>query len=212
MTQTLYHEIRFEYDERRKVLWKTLCNAYFSKLIRPEFHVLELGAGYGHFINHVRCAKRTAIDRWERLPSLVEPGVEAHVGSATDLEFIPDGTVDFAFASNLFEHLTQEEFATILAGLKRKLRAGGTLTILQPNYKLAYREYFDDYTHITVYSDISLCDFLRANGYRIISSTPGFLPFSLKSRFPVAGWLVRLYLLLPWKPFAKQMLIRSEPD
>jgi len=211
VTQTLYHESRFEYDERREVLWKTLCDAYFSKLIRPQFHVLDLGAGYGHFINNVRCAKRTAIDRWEKLPSFVEPGVEAHIGSVTELDFIPDRTVDFAFASNLFEHLTQQEFAAVLAGLKRKLRTGGTLTILQPNYRLAYREYFDDYTHVTVYSDIGLCDYLRANGYRIITSTPGFLPFSLKSWFPVAGWLVRLYLLLPWKPFAKQMLVRSEP-
>ncbi len=212
MIQTSYHETRLEYDARREVLWKALCDAYFSKLIQPDFHVLELGAGYGHFINNVRCAKRTAIDQWEKLPALVAPGVEAHVGNVTDLEFILDGTIDFAFASNLFEHLTQAEFATVLASLKRKLRPGGTLTILQPNYRLAYREYFDDYTHITVYSDVSLCDFLRANGYRIISSTPGFMPFSVKSRFPVAGWLVRLYLLLPWKPFAKQMLIRAVPD
>ena len=212
MTHSLYHETRFAYDERREVLWKTLCDAYFFKLIRPEFHVLELGAGYCHFINNVRCAKRTAVDQWEKLPSFAGLGVEAHVGGVTDLGFIPDGTVDFAFASNLFEHLTQAEFATVLGNLKRKLRIGGSLAILQPNYRLAYREYFDDYTHIAVYSDIGLCDFLRANGYRIISCTPGFLPFSLKSRFPVAAWLVRLYLLLPWKPFAKQMLVHSEPE
>ena len=211
MTERSYHEIRFNYDNRRELLWRTLCDAYFNKLIRPEFHVLELGAGYAHFINNVRCAKRTAIDQWEKLPSFVRPGVEAKVGSVTDLTGIPDGGVDFAFASNLFEHLTQKEFAIVLSELKRKLRPGGTLTILQPNYRLAYREYFDDYTHVTVYSDISLCDFLRANGYRVISSTPGFLPLSLKSRFPVAAWLIRFYLLLPWKPFAGQMLVRAEP-
>ncbi len=211
MSQAQYHETRFEYDPRRETLWKTLCDAYFGKLIRPEFQVLELGAGYCHFINNVHCAKRTAIDQWPMLPKYAQPGVETLVGSVTDLSAVPDNSVDFVFASNLFEHLTQQEFSTVLMELKAKLRSEGTLTILQPNYRRAYREYFDDYTHITVYSDISLCDFLRANGYRIVDSMAGFLPFSLKSRFPVAPWLIRLYLLLPWKPLAKQMLIRAVP-
>jgi SAM-dependent methyltransferase len=211
MTPSPYHETRFGPDPRREVLWKTLCDAYFNKVIRPGDHVLELGAGYAHFINNVRCARRTAIDRWEKLPSLVKPGVEAKVGSVTDLSGLADGQVDFAFASNLFEHLTQAEFASVLLQLKSKLRPGGSLMILQPNYRLAYRRYFDDYTHIAVYSDVSLCDFLRVNGYRIVTSKPGFLPLSLKSRFPVAPWIIRLYLLLPWKPFAGQMLVRAEP-
>lgn len=211
VSASVYHETRFDYDERRETLWKTLCDAYFARFIRPEFHVLDLGAGYAHFINNVRCAQRTAIDSWARLPEYAAPGVEAHVASVTSLAVIRDNSVDFVFASNLFEHLTQQEFACVLAELKQKLKRGGTLNILQPNYRRAYREYFDDYTHIAVYSDISLCDFLRANGYRIIESIPGFLPFSLKSRFPVAPWLIRLYLLLPWKPFAKQMLVRAEP-
>jgi SAM-dependent methyltransferase len=205
-----YHETRFAYDARRETLWKTLCDAYFSKLIRPDFHVLELGAGYADFINNVRCAKRSAIDQWDRLPELTAPGVETHVGSVVSLDAFPDASVDFVFASNLFEHLTQQEFAAVLAALRRKLKPHGTLNILQPNYRRAYREYFDDYTHVAVYSDISLCDFLQANGYRILASHPGFLPFSLKSRFPVAPWLIRLYLRLPWKPMAKQMFIRAE--
>jgi len=212
VTQPSYHETRFDYDERREILWKTLCDAYFSRFIEAGFHVLELGAGYAHFINNVRCARRTAVDQWPGLAEFAAHGVEAHVRSVTDLGMIADHSVDFAFASNLFEHLTQQEFAAVLAALKQKLKKGGTLNILQPNYRRAYREYFDDYTHVAVWSDISLCDFLRANGYRIVSSTPGFLPFSVKSRFPVAPRLIRLYLRLPWKPFAKQMLIRAEPS
>jgi SAM-dependent methyltransferase len=211
MTDVQYHETRFAYDQRRETLWKTLCQAYFSKFIQPDFHVLELGAGYAHFINNIQCADRTAIDQWPLLVKYVHPGVVAKICSATELDFLPDSSVDFAFASNLFEHLTQEDFSTVLAMLKRKLKPDGTLNILQPNYRLAYREYFDDYTHVSVYSDISLCDFLRANGFRILASTPGFLPFSIKSRFPVSPWLIRLYLLLPWKPMAKQMLIRAQP-
>jgi SAM-dependent methyltransferase len=209
VTQARYHETRFGFDERREVLWKTLCDAYFNKLIDPGFHVLDLGAGYAHFINNVRCAKRTAVDHWPRLTDYAAAGVEVHVANVTCLDMLADSSIDFAFASNLFEHLTQLDFATVLEVLKKKLRPGGTLNILQPNYRRAYREYFDDYTHIAVYSDVSLCDFLRANGYRIVSSAPGFLPLSVKSRLPVVSWLI---LLLPWKPMAKQMLIRAAPE
>ena len=56
-----YHATRLRYDSRREVLWKTLYDAYFSKWIQPQYHVLELGAGYGDFINSVRCARRSAL-------------------------------------------------------------------------------------------------------------------------------------------------------
>jgi SAM-dependent methyltransferase len=205
-----YHQTRFPPDANREVLWATLCADYFQRLIRPDFHVLELGAGYANFINNIACRTRTAVDLWPGMPQHVRDGVTAHVGCVTDLEFLPDGSVDFVFASNVFEHLTQEEFAAVLTQLGRKMRGGATLNILQPNYRRAYREYFDDYTHRTVYSDVSLCDFLEANGWHIVECVPGFLPFSLKSALPVRPWLIRLYLRLPWKPLAKQMFVRAQ--
>ncbi len=212
MKEDAYHQTRFEFDARRDVLWKTLCDAYFGKFVRPEFHTLELGAGYAHFINHVNCARRTAVDLWPMLEKYAAPGVDVHIGDITDLDFLEPGSVDFVFASNVFEHLTQADLAVVLAQLRKKMRKGGTLNILQPNYRLAYKEYFDDYTHVSIYSDVSLCDFLRANGYRILQSSPGFMPFSIKSRLPVFPWLIRLYLALPWKPFGKQMFIRARPE
>lgn len=210
MSVANYHATRFSFDPRRDRLWKTLCESYFRRLIRPDFCVLELGAGYGHFINHVRCAQRFAIDRWEGLTQFVDPGVQAKVGNVWDLDFVPDGSVDFVFASNLFEHLTREELSATLEELKKKLRPGGTLNVLQPNYRYAYREYFDDYTHVSIFSDRSLCDSLAAHGFRVIAVKPRFLPLTIKSRFPVSPILIKLYLHLPVKPFAKQMFVRAE--
>jgi SAM-dependent methyltransferase len=138
--------------------------------------------------------------------------VTSHIGRADDLDFLADHCVDFAFASNLFEHLSQSDFAATLSQLRRVLRPGGTLNILQPNYRRAYKEYFDDYTHISVYSDISLSDFLSAHGFRVITCHPGFLPLTIKSRLPVSRNLIRLYLNLPWKPLGKQMLLQARPE
>jgi SAM-dependent methyltransferase len=204
-----YHETRFAFDSRREVLWKTLCDCYFNQLIQPSFHVLELGAGYGHFINNVKCRQKTAVDRWPLMGKYLNSSVEGHISSAAELDFVETESVDFVFASNLFEHLTQTDFALCLAEVRRTLKPGGTLNILQPNYRRAYKEYFDDYTHVAVYSDISLCDFLEANGFEIIESHAGFLPFSIKNDMPVIPWLIRLYMALPWKPNAKQMFVRA---
>jgi SAM-dependent methyltransferase len=204
-----YHTTRLVYDKKREILWAALCEYYFSKFIRPDFHVLELGAGYAHFINNVRCASRTAVDLWPQMPDYAAPGVTTRVGSVSDLGFLPDASVDLAFASNLFEHLTQVDFAKTLAQLRQKLKPDGNLIILQPNYRRAYKEYFDDYTHVSVYSHVSLCDFLAVNGFQTIECNAGFLPFSVKSRLPVSRSLIRLYLASPWKPLAKQMLIRA---
>ena len=207
-----YHETRLPYDPRRDRLWRTLADAHFQALIQPHFCVLELGAGYGHFINHIRCRRRIAVDSWPGMAEHLAPGVESCISSVTDLSGVEDASVDFAFASNLFEHLTQPEFATALAQLRRKLVPGGSLCILQPNYRFAFREYFDDYTHVSVYSDRSLADFLAANGFRVTNCVPRFLPLTIKSRLPVSEALIRLYLALPFRPLGKQMLIQAVAD
>jgi hypothetical protein len=207
-----YHHTRFTPDARREVLWGTLVRHYFQRLIPADGCTLELGAGYSDFINHVRSRKRIAIDTWKGLRDHAAPGVDTLIRTACDLSGIEPASVDFAFASNLAEHLTREEFSALLQQLRHKLKPGGTLNLLQPNYRFAYREYFDDYTHVAVYSDRSLCDFLAANGFRVLECRPRFLPLTTKSRLPVSAMLIRLYLLSPWKIMGKQMLVRCAPS
>jgi SAM-dependent methyltransferase len=211
MSASLYHETRFAPDPRRSVLWESLWRYHFSGLIRPEDCVLDLGCGYGDFINAVVARRRIGLDLLPQLPAFLDRGVEAVVAPATELDFLADGSVDFAFASNLFEHLPQAQFAAVLAALRGKLKRGGTLNILQPNYRYAYREYFDDYTHTAVYSHVSLADFLEANRYEVLEVRPRFLPLTLKSRLPVSPLMIRLYLAAPFKPLGKQMFVRARP-
>jgi SAM-dependent methyltransferase len=204
-----YHQTRLSFDPRRDAVWRSLWRFYFCKLISPNDCVLDLGCGYGDFINNVVARRRIAIDSWEGFLAYVDPQIERVVGSVTDLNFIEEGAINFAFASNLFEHLSKVDFARALEVLRRKLAPGGTLNILQPNYRYAYREYFDDYTHVSVFSHISLTDFLRANEFEVLEISPRFLPLTVKSRLPVSPWLIRAYLASPIKPLAKQMLIRA---
>jgi SAM-dependent methyltransferase len=211
MTGGGYHETRFAPDARRRTLWVALWRYYFSRQIEPGHCVLDLGCGYGEFINAVVARRRIAVDAWPGFTSHVDPGVEAVVGPVTDLGFLPDASVDFAFASNVFEHLSHDELRTVLDQLRSKLAPGGTLNILQPNYRFAYREYFDDYTHVTIYSHVGLRDFLEANRYEVLDVRPRFLPLTIKSRLPVTPLMIRLYLASPFKPLGKQMLVRARP-
>jgi SAM-dependent methyltransferase len=206
-----YFETRFKHDARREVLWRTLYRHYFYRLISENDSVLDLGAGYGHFINNVVAKRRIALDAWGGFVDYLRPGIESRIGNVVDLSFLAPKSVNFAFASNLFEHMPQEDLASVLCQLRTILAENGTINILQPNYYYAYREYFDDYTHRTVYSHTSLCDFLEAHGYRIIECRPRFLPLTLKSRLPVSPLLIQLYLSLPWKQMGKQMFVRALP-
>jgi SAM-dependent methyltransferase len=206
-----YHETRLTDDPKRDLVWRALWRYHFRHFVREDDCVLDLGCGYGVFINQVTAQRRIALDNWAGFPAYLKPGIEPVTGAVTDLDFLPDGGVDFAFASNLFEHIPQSDFVRVLDGLRGKLSARGTLNILQPNYRYAYREYFDDYTHVAIYSHISLADFLTANGYEVLTVHPRFLPLTVKSRLPVWSWLIRAYLASPIKVLGKQMLISARP-
>lgn len=206
-----YHDSRLVADDRRDVLWQSLWRYRFSAMVQPDDCVLDLGAGYCNFINSVVARRRIAIDSWAGFPAYLAPGIEYKVGSVTDLGFLNDGAIDFAFASNLFEHLTKGEFAIALNALRPKLSKRGTLTIVQPNYRYAFREYFDDFDHKSIYTHVSLADYLAANGYEVFLVEPRFMPLSIKGRLPVKPFLIRAWLAMPIKPIGKQMLVRARP-
>jgi len=212
MSDGAYHQTRLPYDSKRQILWRALWKYHFSKYISALDCVLELGSGYADFINNVQARRRIALDRWPGFLNYLNKDVEGHVADVTELEFLAPRSVDFAFASNVFEHLTKDSLNAVLTQLKSKMTPRGRLCILQLNYRYAFKEYFDDYTHVTVYSHESLCDFLAANGYKVLECVPRFMPLTIKDRkMPVSELLIRLYLGMPIKPLGKQMLVVAQP-
>ena len=176
-----------------------------------ETALLDMGCGYADFINSVRATRRITLDSWPGFTAYLDEGVEGVVAPVTQLGFLDDGSVDFAFASNLFEHITQADLIIVLSALRAKLSQRGTLTLVQPNWRYAFREYFDDYTHIAVYSHTSMSDLLTAQDWELLDVRPRFLPLTIKSRLPVSPLLIQAYLRSPIKPMGKQMLITARP-
>lgn len=202
-----YFRTRLAHDDKRRVLWATLVHQFFQPMVRPNDTVLELGAGWCDFINEVRARRRIAVDVWSGIEDQAADGVETHVSSVTDLSFLADDSVDLVFASNLFEHLTVEEVDATVAEAERILTPGGRLVLVQPNYRLCAKRYFDDYTHVSVWSDVGMSGYLAAKGWHLERVEGRFLPLTVKSRLPVSRTLIALYLRSPVKPLAGQMLV-----
>jgi SAM-dependent methyltransferase len=209
-TARAYFGARFTPDPRRADLWRHLT-AYLARFVPKDAAVLELGAGYCYFINQVPAARRVAVDAGPQVLSAARAGVEAHEQDAvTYLGAAPPAGFDFVLASNFLEHLEWPDLNRLLPLLFRVIRPGGRLAVIQPNFRLAPRRYFDDYTHRTVFSDVSLRDWLTSGGFSIVLETPRFLPLTVKSRLSAFTFLVPLYLRMPWRPFAGQMFVLAE--
>lgn len=202
-----YFETRLAHDPRRSVVWTTLWDDVFSAYVSPSDTVLELGAGWCDFINTVTAQRRIALDLWDGVAETAADGVETHVGPAQDLGFLADASVDVVFASNLLEHLERPVVEQLVREVQRVLRPGGRLILVQPNFRLCAKRYFDDYTHVSIWSDVGMAEFLTAMGMQMERVQGRFLPFSLKSRLPVSRTLIRGYLRSPVKPQAGQMLL-----
>jgi SAM-dependent methyltransferase len=205
-----YFASRYTPDPARDRVWSAICR-YLQRFVPRAGAVLDLGAGYCSFVNHVEAADRHALDASEAVVHHAGPGVTAHVGRCEDLSAFAAARFDLVFASNLLEHLEWPSIERTLDEVRRVLKPGGGLLLLQPNFRYCSREYFDDYTHRTIFTHVGLADLLRSRGFDVERVVPRFLPFSFKSRGPKWGFLVALYLRLPARPFARQMLVLARP-
>lgn len=203
---TDYFRTRMPVDPRRRGVWREIVR-YLARYFPADGAVLEIGAGYCDCINAVPAKRRIALDRWEDVRRHAAEGVETIVGECTEIPGLAPESLDVVVASNLFEHLTREELDATLRRIRTLLKAGGRLIAIQPNYRLDPKRYFDDPTHRLIFTEASLCATLEENGLPPERVEARFLPLTLRGRLPARPWLVRLYLSLPLRPLAGQMLI-----
>ena len=95
----------------------------------------------------------------------------------TQLNFseIPDGQYDYVNLTHVIEHLHNGD--KVLEGIAAKLKQGGYMYIEYPGQRSTQLpsmpgslNFYDDPTHVRIYSVKELSGLLRANGFEIISS------------------------------------------
>jgi ubiquinone/menaquinone biosynthesis C-methylase UbiE len=205
-----YFETRFTPHPARKAVWRAICE-YLQKFVDPSGTVIDVGAGYCDFINQIRAQTKYAVDTNDKAArQYAASDVRFIQANPIDTVEVPHHSVDAVMVSNLLEHLSPSQCSTLFDRFDDFLKPGGKLIVIQPNYFYCYRRYWDDFTHVRAFSDVSLSDFLLSRGYRILTLEKRFLPFSFKSRIPKSYWMTKLYLASFWRPSAGQMLVVAE--
>lgn len=194
-------------------IWRVLCSTYFSRFIRPQDTVVDVGAGYCEFINNIECKNKIAIDLNEDVKRFANPEVRVINESCMAIKSLDKDSVDVVFMSNFLEHLLnkQQVFET-LAEARRILKPGGSVIILQPNIRFLPGSYWDFFDHHTPLTERSLAEALQSLDFEIKVCHAKFLPYTTKSRLPKGAAFVKLYLHVPlaWKILGKQALIVAE--
>jgi SAM-dependent methyltransferase len=205
---------RFEAEHlARQEVWRVLVDAWFGRYLDGVDAVLDLGCGWGAFVNQVDVPVRYGLDLNPDAADHLAPGVELLAQSASDPWPVPDASLDLVFSSNFLEHMPDRD--AILAALDeaaRCLRPGGRIVCLGPDIRYARGAYWDFFDHVVPLTARSLAEALELTGLRTVEVIDRFLPFTLAGKPAPPSWLIRTYLRLrpAWRVVGKQFLVIAE--
>lgn len=214
--QKLYDN-RFDPQQKRAklILWRTLVDNFLQQYVSCDADVLDIGGGYCEFINQIKAKEKYLIDLNPDAHNFADPDVKVlnlNILDANRLELTK--CFDTIFISNFFEHLeNKQELIAILSFCWQQLKPGGSLLVIQPNFKYSYKEYYDFIDHQLPITHLALQEILETIGFKIDIMIPRFLPYSTKGR-PASPQLLQLYLKLPllWKILGGQMFVKADKE
>jgi len=194
----------------RKDVWSALVTDWFGRYVQASNDILDLGCGYGEFINEVRCREKYAMDLNPDVARFLAADVRLLLHDCSQPWPLPNDTLDVVFTSNFFEHLPDKvALGRTLDEIARCLRPGGRLIAMGPNIKHVPGAYWDFWDHHIALTEASLSEALRTRGFEITVCLDRFLPYTMATgrEYPIA--LLRAYLKLPfaWRFFGKQFLV-----
>jgi len=205
------YERRFSASEDyRNRVWQMLTRGFFSKWIHSDHSVLDLGCGYGEFINNVSARNRYGMD--------LNPATAGKL--AKDVKFIeqdcsarwdlPDQSLDIVFTSNFLEHLpAKDAVKQTLRQAARCLRPGGLFIAMGPNIRYLPGSYWDFFDHHVILTEKSLAEVLSISGFTVQHAIARFLPYTMVGGPGYPLLFLRIYLHLPflWWIKGRQFLV-----
>jgi SAM-dependent methyltransferase len=205
------YALRFEQlEEYRRGVWQVLCEEFFSQWIPENAVILDLGCGWGEFINQIKAARKLGMDLNPDSCSKLGHEVTFLKQDCAQVWDLPDEQLDVVFTSNFFEHLpSKTALRQTVDQAIRCLKPGGRLICLGPNIRFLPGEYWDFWDHHLPLSDASLVELLRLAGFIIDEKFGRFLPYSMSqgSTPPLIFLRVFLKCRFLWPVFGKQFLV-----
>ena len=141
-------------------------NRFICSLFRRQYEggvILDFGAGIGTLadqmsdLGDIVCVE---VDP-EQSETLRAKGYEV----LASVDSLKDGTVSFAYSSNVLEHLDDDLGA--LRAIHRKMRPGGRLALFVPAFESIWSANDDRVGHKRRYTQKSLADLVARSGFRV---------------------------------------------
>jgi len=199
--------------EYRNSVWRVLVRDFFSRYVRPTDRVLDLGCGYGQFINHVECARGYGMDLNPASRQALKSGVVFLEQDCSVRWAIEPESLDLVFTSNFFEHLpTKDHLSKTVDEAFRCLRPGGRLIAMGPNAKVIQGAYWDFFDHHIPLTELSLQEALELAGFHSLEVIGRFLPPTMVGLREYPTFLISVYLKMSWlwRWFGGQFLVIVE--
>jgi len=202
---------RFDGQQQyRNRVWRVLVGTFFQQLIPNGSAVLDMGCGYGQFINNVAAATKYAMD--------LNPQTKQHLaGNVTFLEqdcstrwSLPDESLDVVFSSNFFEHLpSKQSLENSIREAARCLKPGGRIIAMGPNARIVPGAYWDFWDHHIPLTERAVVELFEISGFTIERSIARFLPYTMVNKRESPLLLLKIYLKLPlaWRFLGHQFLV-----
>ncbi len=205
------YRLRFESNAGyRNRVWKVLTRDFFQRYVPEGGVVLDVGCGWGEFINNIAAASRYGMDLNPEGVRRLVPGVTFLQQDCSAAWPIADASLDVVFSSNFFEHLpSKSALRDTIEQAKRCLKPKGLLICVGPNVKCVPGAYWDFWDHYLPLTELSMAELIELVGLRVLERRARFLPYSMSQGFTPPVWLVAAYLRLPWlwPLFGKQFLV-----
>jgi SAM-dependent methyltransferase len=191
-------------------VWNVIVKYTLQKYIQKEDTVLDLGCGYGEFINNIEARKKYAIDLNPDTCNHLYKNITFIEQDCSKEWPLENDILNVIFTSNFFEHLpNKESLSKTLEQAYRCLKKDGLIIAMGPNIKYLDGQYWDFWDHYISLTDRSLVELLINRGFTIVKVHDKFLPYTMVGRRQFYPLFIKIYLRVKlfWKIFGKQFLV-----
>lgn len=181
----VYDSARRPYTDYPAKMTKYLFDTYGMKAGQT---MLEPGCGRGEML---RCFKNLGltVQGMDLSPEAADliPDMPVDTGDVENEGLpYPDNSFDIIYSKSFLEHFHYPE--RYMKEAFRTLKPGGLILSLVPDWEANHQKYFDDFTHRTPFTTVSLLDIHKVHGFEQVNVVK-FRQLPLVWRYPMLNYL-----------------------
>ena len=122
----------------------------------------------------------------------------------------PDNSFDIVFSKAVIEHLYIHQIEHFMQELLRIAKPGAPIVLLTPDWRFLYRDFYEEFTHVTPFTQRSLQQCMQMYGIDSVS-VESFIQLPFVWRYPWLTFLCDIFNFLPL-PRSTCKLVRWSKD